>query len=100
MQESLQLARRDLVLEADIDLEGSENAYDRLLDFLEKEINHLLDRDFQHLLNSLYRIDIDELTVKKILSEKESGDIARELAKVIIEREKQKVITRQQHRPS
>ena len=55
--------------------------------------------DLNRLLNALYRIDIPENRVKDLLQHSKQGEIARNVAKAIIEREKQKVITRQQYQP-
>ncbi len=98
VSESLQQARRDLGLEDDLMLGSAENPFERLLDFLEIQIRNLLDRDFAGLLNALYRIDIPEKTVMEILENAAPDHISRKLAEVVLEREKQKVITRQRYR--
>jgi len=59
-----------------------------LIDWLATEIGYLIDRDFNTFLNMLYRIDVNEQKVKKAFSE---PDPARQIALLIIEREKQKV---------
>ena len=95
---SYQLVLKDLGLEDDISFEGSENAFGRLEEWLTVRINHLLDHDFNGLLNALYRIDVSEKALKELMLEPDQSEIARELAKAIIERQKQKVITRLKYR--
>lgn len=97
---SLQLIQKDLGLEENINLERANEPFERLIEFLEKRIKFLLDTDFSGLLSALYRIDIPENKVKEILELSTPQNLARALTMAIIEREKQKVITRQQYRQS
>ncbi|MCU7692993.1 hypothetical protein ACFSPU_01945 [Haoranjiania flava] len=60
--------------------------------FLAAEINMLIHTDFQKLLHILYRLDIDENQLKQRLRDKE--DAGRLMAEMILEREKQKAISR------
>lgn len=98
-EKSYQLVQKDLGLEDELVFEGIENAFDRLEEYLTKQVNHLLDHDLNKLLNALYRIDISEEKVKELLQQSEQGKIASSLAKTIIEREKQKVLTRLKYQP-
>ena len=61
-------------------------------------IAHLLDHDFERLLQAMYRLDINENKFRKSLSGKFSTDVALEIADLVIERELQKVITRRKYR--
>ena len=97
---SLQLAKKDLGLEDNINLEGTEDPFERLIEFLEKRIKYMLNSDFSGLLNALYRIDIPENQVRDLLEFTEPQSLAKALTLAILEREKQKVITRQQYRQS
>lgn len=97
IKQSYQLIRKDLGLEEEWVYEETENSFDRLEKFLTKQISYLLDHNFNRLLNALYRIDIAESDVKQILS---GDDLANKLAKKVIEREKQKVLTRLKYRTS
>lgn len=98
-KESYNLVRKDFGLEDVLEFGQEENDFDRLEDFLTKQVNYLLDHDLNKLLNALYRIDISENQVKSLLQNSRQGEIARNMAKAIIEREKQKVITRRQYQP-
>lgn len=96
-QESLRLVRTDFGLEGNITFEPDGEPFERLLDFLEIRISDMLDRDFAGLLNALYRIDVNEEEIKKILSDENSELIARQIASAVINRQRQKVITRQHY---
>ena len=98
-KQSYQLIRKDLGLEEQMEFQEGGNEFDRLEDFLTQQVDYLLDHDLNKLLNALYRIDIPENQVKNLLQHSQQGTIARNMAKAIIEREKQKVITRQQYQP-
>ena len=62
---------------------------------LSEYINHLINTDFQRLLYLLYRIDISEQKLQKLLKEsphKNAGDI---IADLIVERQLQKIESRE-----
>ena len=61
-------------------------------------IKYMLDREFEKLLNAMYRLDINEEKFKMVLSNQESQDVALDIADLVIEREMQKVITRRKYR--
>ena len=96
--QSYELIRKDLGLEEEWGFEDSNNTFDRLEEFLTHQIKYLLDHDFGRLLNALYRVDISEGTLKQILAH--NDHVARDLARAVIAREKQKVLTRLKHRTS
>ncbi|MEQ8471942.1 MAG: hypothetical protein RIC35_12195 [Marinoscillum sp.] len=90
---SLELLQKDLGIEADLDLQV-ENPFGELHAYLTTQIRVLLDRNFDKLLNSMYRIDISETKFKAILNFSAPEKVASELANAIIDRERQKVLTR------
>ena len=68
---------------------------DQFLKLLTQVIQHLLDSDFERLMNGLYRIDVDENKVKLAMT---TDDVAENIARLIIQRELQKVETRRKYR--
>jgi len=71
-------------------------SYEELKESLVTYINHLINHDFEKLVFYLYRIDVNE-TKMKILLEQKAGENAAELiADLIIERQLEKIKTRQQ----
>ncbi len=77
---------------------NKKNPFDVLIENLTIVINDLLDYDMSKLLNILYKIDVNERQLKQILSEEKPENIAHEIAKLVVEREKQKVLTREKYR--
>lgn len=71
------------------------NRLDELKQWLSEEVRLLLDHDFQRLLNILYRIDVSEKKTSIALA---SDDPAQAIARLIIERELQKVESRKKYR--
>ena len=59
-------------------------------------INELILNDFQRLITILYRVDVDEKKLKRILKENIGTDAGEIIANLIIEREIQKIETRTQ----
>ena len=59
-------------------------------------INDLIQNNFQRLVAILYKVDVDENKLKRILKEDAGGDAADIIARLIIEREIQKIETRKQ----
>ena len=60
-------------------------------------INDLINKDFQKLIAILYKVDIDENKLKNILKTEAGKDTSGIIARLIIEREMQKIQTRKQY---
>lgn len=63
---------------------------------LAARINRLITDDFSGLINLLYRLDISEAKLKKLLSEHPQEDAGKIIAELIVERQQQKLQARQQ----
>ena len=59
-------------------------------------INELILHDFTGLLNLLYRLDVSEDKIRKLLDEMQQEDAGKIIAAIIIERQLQKIKTKQQ----
>ncbi len=70
--------------------------YTELIKELARAIQYLIDKDFEKLMHILYRIDVSEAKVKAAFGLEQ--DVAEQIALLIIEREEQKVITREKYR--
>jgi hypothetical protein len=79
----------------DFDLTTCQNSQE-LLQKLTISINNLILKDFSKLVHILYRLDISEERLKKILQENSSVDAGKLIAEMMIEREMQKLKTRSQ----
>lgn len=87
---------RDALLN-DFDLSGCDTR-SALLQRLALQINHLIQADFHRLLASLYRLDISELKLKQTLEENTDKDAGELIATLVVERQLQKLKTRQAFR--
>ena len=80
------------------ELEPFQTSEEELLKGLSVVINNLMNQDMTRLLNAFYKIDIDEVEFKKIISTEAPDQIALSLAKEVFAREMQKVKTREKYR--
>jgi hypothetical protein len=69
---------------------SEENLLQRLSEF----INHLIQTNFQRLVLILYRVDVSENKLKQLLQKDSDEDAAVIISKLIIEREIQKIHSR------
>ena len=67
---------------------------ENLLQKLSGFINHLIQTNFQKLVLILYRVDVSETKLKKLLQTEPGEDAATIIARLIIEREIQKINSR------
>ena len=61
-------------------------------------INHLLLHDFNSLVQILYRVDVSEKKLKELLQQNQQTDAAVIIADLLIERQEQKLKTRESFR--
>ena len=63
---------------------------------LAEKINYLIQHDFELLVRLLYRIDVNEKKLKTLLKENTGEDAGKLIATLIIERQLQKIRSREQ----
>ncbi len=80
-----------------IDLPGSISS-EELREKLVLHINHLINHNFEKLVFYLYRIDVNESKMKQLLDQREGENAAGLIADLIIERQMEKIKSRQQFR--
>ena len=95
--EALQLIQKDLDLVSHEINTLNSPGIEELKRYLESAISELLDKDFNKLLNALYRMDVSEQKATEILHKSPQEQMAQELAAIIIERQLQKVETRRKY---
>lgn len=66
----------------------------QLEEVLAFHINELINHDFEKLISILYRMDVHEEKLKYLLQQNSGENAASIIAKLIIEREEQKIKTR------
>jgi hypothetical protein len=75
-----------------------EISLDELQERLGVYVNELIQTDFQKLIMLLYRIDVSEQKLKQLLQMQPQENAGNIIATLIIERQLQKIKTRQQFR--
>jgi hypothetical protein len=71
---------------------GKKISFEQVKKILTARVDELINTNFTGLVNLLYKIDIDETRLKKLLAENE--DAAGLITELIIERQLQKINTR------
>jgi len=69
---------------------------DDLQQLVTVHVNSLIQNDFQKLITVLYRVDVSEFKLKQLLQENRGEDAGKIIGGMIIERQIQKIKTRQQ----
>ncbi|MCE2707933.1 MAG: hypothetical protein ACK5BR_07715 [Bacteroidota bacterium] len=92
-QETFSLVAKELQL-SDSQAEFTE---EEALVELSKAVGQLLDRHLEKLLQICYRVDLPEQQLKQILHESAPEQLAKDLAKALWERQKQKVLLRRRY---
>lgn len=69
-----------------------------LKNHLSQKVAEMMEKDFDRFLNNMYRIDVSEVKVRKILNESPFGTIPEKLAELIIERQMQRIKTQRLYR--
>jgi hypothetical protein len=89
------------MLNKELSLDLSEKlAMDELTQQLTHHINHLINTDFEKLIFYLYRIDVHEEKMKQLLQQQQGENAAQLIAKLIIDRQLQKLASKQNFHPS
>jgi hypothetical protein len=70
---------------------------DELRNNLAEHISHLINHDFEKLIYYLYRVDVDEHKMRRLLNQREGENAAGLIADLIIERQIQKIESRRKH---
>jgi len=73
----------------------------RTMDVLEallaERVNAMINGDFSALVQLLYRIDISESRLRGLLQENQTSDAGQLIARLILERQWQKILTRREY---
>jgi hypothetical protein len=89
--ELIQLLNKELAIEI-----VEKQSHNEIHAQLSAYINGLIKNDFEKLVSYLYRIDVNEQKLKNLLQEKPGEDAGNLIASLIIERQEQKIKTREQ----
>ena len=86
----------EALLQQLVTLKENDIAVEDLRKKLSELINDLINTNFEKLVQLLYRVDIDEIKLKTILQEYPGHDAGETICDLIIERQIQKIKSRQQ----
>ena len=75
-------------------LQSNENNF---VDFLTEKINFLIINDFNKLIYILYRADIDEQKLNRLLAENKKEDAGKIIAALFIQRQLEKIKSREEN---
>jgi len=89
--ELIRLINKELAIEI-----VEQRSYSEIHAELAAHINDLIKNNFEKLVTYLYRIDVNEQKLKSLLQQKPDEDAGNIIATLIIERQEQKIKTRQQ----
>lgn len=64
-----------------------------LKEHLTKKVAEMMEKNFERFINNMYRIDVSETKVRKVLNESPFASIPENLAELIIERQIQRIKT-------
>ena len=71
----------------------------QLEDLLAEKFNTMIGKDFSALVQFLYRMDISETRLQQLLKQNAGEEAGRIIARLVIERQLQKMETRRQFKP-
>ncbi len=83
------------IINESFSLQTTENDFMQLL---ADKINDLILHDFNKLISALYRADISEKKLNSLLAENKNEDAGKLIALLFIERQSEKIRSRQEHR--
>lgn len=89
---AISIINKDFILDPEAHEITSE---EELLKWLKRIISYLLEKDFERLLQAMYRIDVNEQKFKQVFGGE--GDVADGLAQLVLKRELQKVELRKKY---
>ena len=90
------LVLQEVSKELGIILKEKDHSFDKQM--LAEKIDQLINTDFQKLVSILYRMDVSETKLKQLLNENAGTNAALIITDLMIERQEQKIISRQQFR--
>lgn len=77
-------------------LPGTVNEMQDAENYLSEKMNDLIKNDFHHLVQILYRLDVNETKLKQVLKDNPNEDGGKIISSLIIERQLQKIESRLQ----
>ena len=79
-------------------LEPPRSSEEELREWLENRIAHMLEHETDLLMSTLYRLDVDEGKILRVLALTDQTTIPTGLAELVLERQRQRQATKQAYR--
>ncbi len=73
---------------------------EELLDMVSDVVGYLIEKRLEYLMQVLYRLDVDEKLMRQAFAPDNSEPVNISLAKAIIDRQKKKILTKEEYRPA
>ena len=89
--------KKRLYSELDIETKDSSISEEDLLLAISIRVAHLLDRDSGLLFSYLYRLDISESSLDRVINTPSLDPIAYRIAKLILDRQKKRIMTKKEY---
>ncbi len=88
------------LLHTDVDagLADPEADYHQLIEIMSRRIEELLSGQFETLMSMMYRLDIDENSIRRALDPANPENPASSLARLIVDRQKRRMATKRKYR--
>ena len=83
------------IINKSFDVESTESNF---VQYLTERINYLIVNDFNKLIYILYRADINELKLNKLLAENKKEDAGKIIAALFIQRQLEKIKSREENK--
>jgi hypothetical protein len=90
-----EMALQKVSEQLEINITGIDHSVARQV--LAEKINEIINKDFQKLISILYRVDVSEQKLRKLLQENANTDAGVLIADLMIEREEEKIRSRHQN---
>lgn len=91
-------ALQALTVILDADVPDAPMTLDDVRRYLTAQVQRLLDRHPERLMHVLYRVDVDEEAVMRVMDESPPGQLPGDLAELLLQRQLQKLETRRRYR--
>lgn len=99
LEATRELIAQDFEIVQAEEAEAEEITEERLLDILSEQVAFLIERRMEFLLSLLYRLDVDERKVDYALSPHSPEPPHRAIARLVLERQKQRAFTKMTYKP-
>lgn len=96
----IQQTAKEVISDFALEAQEAPQTEEELLDMVSNVVAYLIEKRLEYLMQVLYRLDVCENIMRQAFAPDNSEPVNVSLAKAIIERQKKKVLTREEYRPA